>query len=174
MNFRVFDSYKCKKKKNRKKLPPLLKVLLIVVGVLIVGYCVFLGLVYKYIKRVDEVRKESMDEFANVFITQLEDEDVLTDPLINDIFDGNEHKISEISKYSLLGKQILDAYNGRSFEVISSHCVHDSTASAMLSIIYHSDSNEIELLLRNDYVNNDSIIKKEIYSLNKDVSEYLK
>ena len=165
---------KGKKKKKGKKLPPLLKVLLIVVGVLIVGYCVVLGVVYNYVKRVDEAQKESLDEFANVFITQLEDEDVLTDPLIKDIFDGNEHKISEISKYSLFGKQILDAYNGRSYKDISRQCVHDSTASAMLSIIYHSDSNEIELLLRNDYVNYDSIIKKEIYSLDKDISEYLK
>ncbi len=169
---------KGKKKKKRKKLPPLLKVLLIVVCVLIVGYCVFLGLVYKYIKRVDEVQKESMDEFANVFITQLEDENVLADRSslieIKEILDGNEHPISDISTKLLLGEQIIDAYNGRSYEVISSHCVHDSTACAMLSIIYHSDSNEIELLLRNDYVNNDSIIKKEIYSLDKDISEYLK
>ena len=163
-----------KRKRKKKKLPPLLKILAIVACVLIIGLCVFFGLVYKYIKRVDELQKESMDEFANVFITQLEDEDVLTDPLIKDIFDGNEHKISEISSYSLLGKQILDAYNGRSYEVISRHCVHDSMASAMLSIIYHSDSNEFELLLRNDYVNNDSIIKKEIYSLDKGICEYLK
>lgn len=161
----------------RKKSIKRLVILLFTFVVIILS--IFIKII-KYVENYNRVIEEHMDKFSDTLLTQLNDEYVLNDELsiinIRKIFDGKEHMITEIDINSVFGNNILDSYGtDKSFKIISNHCVPDSMASAMLSIMYNPEKKEFELILRNDNVGENSIINRKTYSIkNNDVIEHLK